>query len=197
MAFGSGPVNQMRRFDPSLLLSMVTAVIVVSASGWVGLQARQASKDLAARRDALQTANEKVASVQRQLRPPTPTETAALLAESGRLRALGVADADRLVLVDSIGQLAEASGLRQVRVLSRARNDSLYLRPRRVASQTLDPAGYALDLEFTGGFAEVVKFVNSLPPSVSVSRFIAARRGNQTAYHVILSVYQLNANEPG
>jgi hypothetical protein len=188
---------QLRRFNTNQLLAVTAAVIVAAASGWVGFQARKTSMALETKREALQRATEQVASVQRQLRPPTPTETAELVAEASRIGALGVADADRLVLVDSIGRLAEASGLARVRVLSRARNDSLYLRPRAVVSQTLAPAGYELNVEFAGGFAEVVKFVNSLPPSVSVSRFSAARRGGQTGYQMILSVYQLNAKEPG
>jgi hypothetical protein len=190
-------LDRLRRINLDVALAITVSVIVAGASAWVGLGARSATAALATKRIALQRATDQVSSLRQQLRTPTPKETAALIAEASRLRALGVADSDRQDLVDAVGQLAESSGLGHIKVYAKVRNDSLYLRPRTIVSQTLPPASYELELEFAGGFAEVIRFVNSLPPSVSVSRFSASRRGGLTDYSMILSVYQLNVSEPG
>ena len=108
--------------------------------------------------------------------------------------ALGVPAAEKLNLVDMLGRLAEACSLRSVRVNSVAPSDSTYVPDRKVGGRRINPADYALAVEFAGGFADAQKFVSSLPPSVSLSRMSATRREGSTQYQLILSVYQLEAS---
>jgi hypothetical protein len=184
------------RDNPIRLLSIGVAVLVIGVSLWVGIQARQATKELAQKRAAWKRMSEDLADIRQQFRVPSSTEAAALIAESRQMAALGVPKTDRLALLESIGRLAEACSLLQVRV-SATPTDSLIIPPRAIGAQTIGPAGYAVTLEFAGSFAGVVQFVSSLPPSVSVSLLRGARQGAATLYHVVLSVYELDANNAG
>ena len=56
------------------VLAIVAALIIAGASGWVGIQARNASAALATKRVALQQLNEQFASTKRQFRGPTTTD---------------------------------------------------------------------------------------------------------------------------
>lgn len=194
MAFSKQSFNAWRRDNPNQLLALAVAVIVIGASLWVGVRARGAAVELGQKRDAWQQTSSQLAAVQQQFRAPTSTESAALIAESGRMGALGVPPNEKLNLIDVVGRLAEAYSLRDVRVNSSPVSDSVFVTPRAIGAQTINPATYALTLEFTGSFAGLVRFVSSLPPSISIARLGAVRRGSETVYQMVLSVYELGAN---
>lgn len=189
-------MGQWIRSNPNQIFGMAVAVVVIGVAGWVGTQARAASASLATKRAAWEQTANQLATVRQQFRVPSSTESAALIVESSRMGALGVPASEKLTLVESIGRLAEACALRQVRANAVAKWDSAYVVERQMGATSLQPADYAVAVEFAGGFADALKFVNSLPLSVSLSRMTAGRRGEATVYQLILSVYQLDGN-PG
>jgi hypothetical protein len=197
MASSTGSIGRWSRDNPTQTLAAAVAMLVIGLSLWVGIQARRASRELTSRKAVWQQASNQLATVQQQFRVPSSMESAALISESSRMGALGVSPADQLTLIESIGSLAEACGLARVRVNSAPVTDTLFAPPRSIGSQNLKPASYAVTLEFTGSFAGLVQFVSSLPPSVSVSRIGAGRGSGSTAYHLVLSVYELDANSSG
>lgn len=191
---GTLRVPEWARRNANQMLAVGVGVLVIGASAWVALKARGVAAEVASRRAAWEQAASQLATVRQQFRPPTSTESAALISEASRMGTLGVPASEKLALVDMVGNLAEACALRAVRVNAVAASDSAFLPERQVAGTRIEPADYALAVEFVGSFADAQKFVSSLPPSVSLYRLTAARSGAGAVYHVLLSVYQLNAN---
>lgn len=182
--------------SPNQVLGIVAALVIIGASAWTGMRARATAADLAAKRGGWETLASQLATVQQQFKVPSTTESSVLIAEANRMSALGVPADEKLNLVDMLGHLAEAFSLSSVRVTVISRSDSAVVPARQVVGSAIKPASYAIAVEFVGRFADAQKFVSSLPPSVSLSRFNAARRDSGALYHLILSVYEIDAN-PG
>jgi hypothetical protein len=198
MATFSETLGRWRRQRPKQLPALGLGLFVLAASVWVGLQSRSASAGLAQKQAGWQQTASQLATLQQEFRLPTSFESAALIAESARMGALGVPAAERVSLMEYIASLADASALTEVHVNFKAGMDSAFIPPRSIGAEAINPAAYSLTLDFTGSFAGLVQFVSNLPPSVSVSRLGAARNGEHTAYHVVLSVYELpNGYNPG
>jgi len=194
----SESVRRGQRESPNRLAALALGVVVIAASIWVGLQAKSVAAELAQKGTAWQQTASQLAALQQQFRIPSSFESAALLNEAGRTGALGVPPSDRVSLMEYLARLADASALSEVRVNFKAGMDSAYIPPRLIGADPISPAAYSVTVDFTGSFVGLVQFVSSLPPSVAVSRLGAARNGGHTAYHVILSVYELpNGNNGG
>jgi hypothetical protein len=176
------------------VVSIGLALLVICASGWVGFRARQATSRLDASRAGWKARASQLSAIQRQFQYPTSTESAALITESAAVESLGVSPNKTVDLLESLGRLAESSGMHRVRV-NTTDSDSLFALPRSMQANPVHPASYGLTLDFNGSFAGLVRFVESLPPYVSASRIGAARRDQSTEYHVVLSVYELDASK--
>lgn len=198
MAPLSESVRRWQRERPNQLAALALGVVVIAASTWVGLQARLAAAELGQKGAAWQQTAGQLAALQQQFRIPSSFESAALITESTRTGALGVPASDRVSLIEYLARLADASALSEVRVNLKAGMDSAFIPPRLIGVDPISPAAYSVTVDFTGSFVGLVQFVSSLPPSVAVSRLGAARNGGHTAYHVVLSVYELpNGNNGG
>lgn len=190
----SAQVGAWIRSHPNQLLTVGVSAMVIAGSAWIGLKAKTAASELSGRRAAWEQTANQLATVQQQFRVPTATESAALLAESSRMGALGVPPEEKFNLVEAVGRLAEAAALRSIRVNAMEAPDSLYLPERSLPGSRIKPADYVLVVEFAGSFAGVVQFVSNLPPSVLVARMNAGQRGGMAAYSMVLSVYELDVN---
>jgi hypothetical protein len=198
MASFSESFGRWRRERPNQLPTLAVGFFILAASIWVGFQARSVAVGLAKKGAGWQQTADQLATLQQQFRVPSSSESAALIAESARMGALGVPVTDRVSLMEYIARLADASALSEVRVNFKAAKDTVFIPPRSIGADPINPAAYSVTLDFTGSFAGLVQFVSSLPPSVSLSRVGAARNGGHTAYHVLLSVYELpNGNNGG
>ena len=182
--------------DANRSLSVVVALIVIVAALLVGIQVRGTAAEIESRQSAWERAASSFSAVQSQFQPPTPRESAVLIAESSRLNALGVADGEQLNVMGAINRLAEEASLLNVRVSSVPASGSVHPAERRVGGVEVRPASYEIAVEFEGSFARAVQFVSRLPSSVAMSRLTASRRPGPPAYQVFLSVYQLDA-KPG
>ena len=190
----SAQVGAWIRSHHNQLLTVGVSAMVIAGSAWIGLKAKTAASELSGRRAAWEQTANQLATVQQQFRVPTATESAALLAESSRMGALGVPPEEKFNLVEAVGRLAEAAALRSIRVNAMEAPDSLYLPERSLPGSRIKPADYVLVVEFAGSFAGVVQFVSNLPPSVLVARMNAGQRGGMAAYSMVLSVYELDVN---
>jgi hypothetical protein len=180
-----------RREHPNQLPMVALTLLVLGGSLWVGVRSKATATQLATKRPEWQRTADHLATARQQFRVPTSSESAALSAESGRMGALGVPPGDRVALMELVSQIADAAALTDVHVNFRAGVDSAFIPPRSIAGAVVNPAAYSIVVDFSGSFAGVVQFVSNLPPSVSVSRLGAARRGDRAAYHILLSVYEL------
>jgi hypothetical protein len=180
-----------RREQPNQLFVLIVAIAVLAGSMWVGGKSRVAAERLAAKRPAWQKAADDVAILRQQFRLPSSKETAALVAESGHLTALGVTSSERVSLMELVARIADDARLSNVHVSFKAGTDSSFVPARAIGASTLNTASYSIVVDFSGSFAGVVQFVSNLPPSVSVSRLNASRQDNRAAYHILLSVYEL------
>jgi hypothetical protein len=180
-----------RREQPNQLFVLIVAIAVLAGSMWVGGKSRVAAERLAAKRPAWQKAADDVAILRQQFRLPSSKETAALVAESGHLTALGVTSSERVSLMELVARIADDARLSNVHVSFKAGTDSSFVPARAIGASTLNTASYSIVVDFSGSFAGVVQFVSNLPPSVSVSRLSASRQDNRAAYHILLSVYEL------
>jgi hypothetical protein len=180
-----------RREQPNQLFVLIVAIAVLTGSMWVGGKSRVAAERLAAKRPAWQKAADDVAILRQQFRLPSSKETAALVAESGHLTALGVTSSERVSLMELVARIADDARLSNVHVSFKAGTDSSFVPARAIGASTLNTASYSIVVDFSGSFAGVVQFVSNLPPSVSVSRLSASRQDNRAAYHILLSVYEL------
>ena len=86
----SAQVGAWIRSHPNQLLTVGVSAMVIAGSAWIGLKAKTAASELSGRRAAWEQTANQLATVQQQFRVPTATESAALLAESSRMGALGV-----------------------------------------------------------------------------------------------------------
>jgi len=195
MAFGEGFTRWVKS-NPNQLLGDIVAVLIVGLAVWTGMRARATAAEVAARRSGWEATAAQLAIVQQQFKAPTSTEASILIGEANRMSALGVPPDEKLNLVDMLGHLAEAFSLSSVRVTVVPRSDSAVVPARQIVGSSIKPAAYSIAVEFVGRFADAQKFVSSLPPSVSLYRFNAARRDSGTFYQLILSVYEIDAN-PG
>ncbi|HET9426198.1 MAG TPA: hypothetical protein VFO55_12595 [Gemmatimonadaceae bacterium] len=193
MADRSAAVRRWTQHYPNLFPAIGVSILVLGLSIWLGTAARATHRELTTRRSVWEQTANQLATVRQQFRVPTSTESNALVAESRRLGALAVPPEEKLDLIDSIGRLAEACGLEGIRVTAVAASDSLYRPERNVPGMSIHGASYDLAVEFAGGFAGVVKFVSSLPPSVSISRLLGTRGAELPMYQMVLSVYEVDA----
>jgi hypothetical protein len=191
MAAMSQGLLRWRRERPNQLFVLIVAIAVLAGAIWVGGKSRLASSRLAAKKPAWQKVADDLANLRQQFRLPSSRETAALVAESGNVAALGVPFSERVSLMELVARVADDARLSDVHVSFKAGTDSSFVPARAIGASTLNVAPYSIIVDISGSFAGVVQFVSNLPPSVSVSRLSASRQDNRAAYHILLSVYEL------
>jgi len=164
-------------------------LLVIGLSAIVGIRAGRASAAVQAAKASWSAAESRIATVQRAPRdssdPPDVT---------GEVASLGVLPQERSLFAAALQEIAHRDSLTGIRVAVIPRPERLFVPARRVRGASIEPAAYALSVEFTGRFADARKFVNSLPPSVSISRFDATRVDRGVRYQLVLSVYERHAN---
>lgn len=181
--------------DPSLVRRIAAGccVLIVALSAMVGARAGEASRQLAEKRSAWIAAEGQVVALQKKFQAPSTAESKLLVAEAASLSNIAASPDDELRLVDSLSRLARGAGVGALQIDVVAASPSPAVPVGDFGGIRLRRARYDLAVNFAGGFAEAGKFVNSLPPSVRVSRLEAVRQRDGARYHLILSVFELNA----
>ena len=161
-------------------------LLVVALSAVVGVQARRASAEVEAATMTWSAAAARIDSVQRS---PSAGDSVDVHA-AGEATSLGILPGERDVLVASLRETARRYSLSAVVVSVISRPDGVFAPVRALGGEEVRPAGYAVAVEFAGRFADARQFVNSLPPSVSISRLDARRVDAGAHYQLVLSVYE-------
>ena len=181
--------------DSSLVYRIAAGccLLIVALSAMIGVRAGEVSTQLEERRSAWLATEAQIAALKKSFQAPTTAESKLLVAEAASLSSIAASRDDELRLVDSLSRLARGVGLGALQIdVVAASADSAAPVPD-IEGIRLRRARYDLAVDFAGGFAEAGKFVNSLPPSVRVSRLKAVRQRDGARYHLILSVFELNA----
>ena len=181
---------------------LVVAVFVAAVALALGRQAHARLSPLRLQEAHLASVAANVRQFRSSYRTPTAQEEK-LFATRPDTTTLGIGRDSRLALVQRIAMEAEEAGLRDVQVRF-AGTDSAFVPPRTLlGSPDLPVANYAISLDCTGSFADLLMFVSRLPVAVSVSRLRSQRlesAGGSVAggYSLILAVYEAtNGKHPG
>lgn len=167
------------------LLSLAVAVVALV----LGTAAHRRSAPARSEASALESAERLVEQFRSSFRQASPAEQAGWQHGLDSL-GIGMAGGTKLQLAQSIAHGAEAAGLRSIEVRF-GTADSAFVPPRGGGDfVAVAPANYTVVISGVGGFANVVTFVNSLPPAVSVIRLDAARDKAVTRYRISLAVYE-------
>ena len=164
-------------------------LVVIGLSGVVGILAGRANAAMQPAKASWSAAETQIAGIQRSARESSDPADA-----TGEMKSLGVQPEERQLFADALLAMARNDSLTGVRVTVIPRPDQLFVPARRVGGESIQSAGYALSVEFTGRFADARKFVNSLPPSVSIWRLDANRVDGGARYQLVLSVYERHVN---
>lgn len=173
---------------------LALGLIAIAAFIVVGLAAGRASAATRAAAERWKVAAAQIADAQRRSGVAAARDSARLMAEAREANALGIAPAEKSLIVGHIERLARSGSLTSVRVVATPSPQGTVVPARSLAGQALRPASWSIAVEFVGRFADARKFVISLPPSVSISRLNAARVADGARYQIVLSVYELNAS---
>lgn len=165
------------------LLALVVALLVGGA-------AKRARQPLDQERARLASSEQEIASFRSAFQPATLEESAVRLPDS---LAIGVVREDRFTLAQQVAQRAEQIGLRGVRVRF-APPEAGVAAPPIAAGGKVTVADYAVVLDLTGSYANVLTLVKRLPPSVALQSISATHGDKGTpAYHVVLTVFEAPA----
>jgi hypothetical protein len=188
-----------RAFDSNQLAYSTTAIAAVAAIMFAGLgvKARRAAAPFGRELIELQGAAANIAAFKRGFVPPEPREQLRWNASPEEL-ALGISHGHRLSLAQLLTSSAEGVQLRDIRVHFTPPDSAMAASPRLAADGTSVPlAAYALNVEFSGGFADALTFVNSLPATVVLERFRVLRSPGGSHFALVLAVYEsADAKQP-
>ncbi len=104
--------------------------------------------------------------------------------------AISVPRDDRVSLAGDLASRAELVGLSGVRVSFAAPDSATAPEHPALFSATVAVADYGVSVDCSGSFAQVLSFVNQLPPSVALQRITAVRDKFGSHFHVMLAVFE-------
>src|SRR6185503_2902230 len=107
------------------------------------------------------------------------------------LQALGVIGDERLALTQAAARAAEASGLRDVKVIIEVPDTTgsdARLSTEGVRRQS---APFGLAVECRGNLQAIVAFLGELPPSVAPTNLNLVRQDGRARHRLLLAVYEL------
>jgi hypothetical protein len=188
-----------RAFSTHQLPFSIAAIAVAAALIFavLGVKARRAAAPFGKQLIELQGAAASIADFKRGFVPPDPREQLRWNASPEEL-ALGISHGHRLSLAQLITASAEGFHLRDIRVRFSPPDSAIAAKARLAADGSPVPlAGYTLSVEFSGGFADALTFVNSLPATVVLERFRVLRSAGGSHVSLVLAVYEsADAKQP-
>ncbi len=176
-----------RRFWVEIVAA--TLVVVVPALLVAGLAARRTAELRQRERQLARTVDLAERWV-RGFQSATPAESAAWHRSERQVAQRGIRSVDRVGLAQLVTQRAEQLGIPDVGVAF-VPADTLEPAPSRsVGDWTFQMAPFALLVEFTAGYRDVLSYVGSLPPQVEVRRLGLIRAPGGVHARFLLVVYQ-------
>jgi hypothetical protein len=118
---------------------------------------------------------------------PAPDQLAVSLPDS---LAVSIPRDDRVSLVGNLASRAELVGLSGVRVSFAAPDSAAAPAQPELFATAVAIADYGVSIDCGGSFAQLLSFVNQLPPSVALQRITAVRDKAGSHFHVMLAVFE-------
>lgn len=180
------------RSDRAVARRLTLSAILLAAAVIVGGVERRQIAPLNLRKTQLETTAARVRQFRSSFVPIAPAESASWKQMADSID-IAVPRGSRLSLAQTLAKSAEDAGLRGVRV-SFGKPDSSYVPPRSrgVSTSDVQPADYAISIDAGGAFAQVLSFINALPPTVSVTRLVGSHDKRDTHYRITIAVYETN-----
>jgi hypothetical protein len=181
---------RMPRISPSITL-IVAAFLTIGLLTWSGLRSGRAA---AARKAELARIRGELAGFEdlnRRYAPAVAAESLSWRQTWLQLRDLGVFGDDRLGMTDAVSRVAEASGLRDVRVLLGPPDTTGVEKRLSTEGIRRKAAAFSLLVEARGGMRSVIAFIGQLPPSVAVTRLSLVKQDARQRHRISLAVYEL------
>ena len=196
VATGAGA--RIRRLDPAITL-IAAAAVAIGLLTFSGLRSGRAA---AARRAELGRLRPELAGFEdlnRRYAPAVAAESLSWRQTWIQLRDIGVFGDDRVGMTGAVSRVAEAAGLRDVRVFIGPPDTTGVEARLSTEGIRRKPASFALVLEARGGMRSVISFIGQLPPSVAATRLSLVRQDSRRRHRISLAVYELefaNGSQP-
>lgn len=191
MGTGAAPSRlRIPKLDPAVTL-VAAAFVAIALLTWSGLRSGKAA---AARKAELTRVRAELAGFEdlnRRYAPAVAAESLSWRQTWLELRHLGVFGDDRLGMTGTVSRAAEASGLRDVRVLIGPPDTTGAETRLSTEGIRRKPAPFSLLVEARGGMRSVIAFIGQLPPSVAVTRLELLTQDGPRRHRISLAVYEL------
>lgn len=174
-------------------LEVVAFGIALAALGlWTGISAHRSRVGLAKDAELLQAQVARNERWRSEFRPPSAAEMQQWRQAESALARLGVSSAERITIAQVVARTGEESGLADLRVrFTLSDTAGIATAPvEQVGAHQFHPAPYRLVVTGSGPYDAFVRFVGSLPPSVSVSQLSSTRAAVGIQHRVVLSVIE-------
>ena len=167
------------------------AVLSAALLIWAGVHVSRAGS---ARRAELKRAEATLATFaewQRRYEPAVAAESISWRRTLMELQALGVIGDERLALAQSVSRAAEASGLRDVKVIIDSPDTTGSDARLSTEGVRRQAAPFGLVVECRGNLQAIVSFLGELPPSVAPTNLNLVRQDGRARHRLLLAVYEL------
>lgn len=155
--------------DHRFWITLPAAVLIpVLAAVWVGRESLERAEAWRTRGAALEATRTVATQWRATLVSPPPAESAAWLESSRAVRQRGIAEPDRIAIMQRVAERAEGLGLSGVSVAFMETASLVTGPPRELGGEVFELAPYGLEVRFGGDYAGVASFIGSLPPQVEV-----------------------------
>jgi hypothetical protein len=169
----------------------IVSAAVLFLSVKVGMGARTRVAETERRIQSVQQDSARAAQLRQTFVPADSAEEALWASIDRQTTALGIEPRERIGLAASIYSLADSLGLRDVRVSFPGLDSSATIEERpSFSTVAFRMATYAVAVSAEGPFADVVRLVAALPPSVTPYRFSADRGAPRGRYRLLLAVFE-------
>lgn len=191
MGTGASPVRvRLPKLDPAVTL-IAAAVVAISLLTWSGLRSGRAAATRKAELTRVRAELAGFEDLNRRYAPAVAAESLSWRRTWLELRDLGVLGDDRLGMTGAVSRSAEASGLRDVRVLIGPPDTTGVETRLSTEGIRRKPAPFSLLVEGRGGMRSVIAFIGQLPPSIAATRLELVKQDGRKRHRISLAVYEL------
>ncbi len=174
-------------------LEVVVFGIALAAIGlWTGVAAHRSRMALAKDAELLQAQVARNERWRSEFRAPSAAEMQQWRQAESALSGLGVSSAERITIAQVVARIGEESGLADLRVrFTLSDTAGIATAPvEQVGAHQFHPAPYRLVVTGSGPYDAFVRFIGSLPPSVTVAQLSSTRSAVGIQHRVVLSVIE-------
>jgi hypothetical protein len=171
------------------------ALALAVAGFWLGSTGLARARALQAEAARLEATLAGANAWLRSYRPPVAAESTAWALSERRVRELPLAPGARVALAQAVAQRADELGIAEVRVRFEPTDTIAPLAARVVGARSFGQGATALSVELLADYADIVRFVGSLPPQVEVRRLALGGTPGGVRARLLLTTYGVEGGE--